>query len=244
MLSRHLRQNAVAYLALGIALSTGTAYAATTLPNGSVTTTKLAKDAVISKKVKNGSISGLDIRDGSLTDADLGDGSVGGAEVKNGSLTAPDLAQGSVGSNEVKDGSLLATDLAAGVLPPGSQIQVTRGFNPPIDPVTPRSGDFDSSQVTLATAGHLYVQWTMPALGITCASGQAVAGLFVDGTAVAGSGVPLGSTDNSRFVEVTGVVAVGAGVHTLVVGADCPVGVNPSSSGAAGPTSWTTITTS
>ena len=243
MLTRHLRHHAVAYLALVVALSTGTSYAAAAIANGSVTTKKLAANAVKGPKVKDGSLTGADLRDRSVAGADLALGAVGSGEVLDNSLNAPDLAQGSVGSSEVTDGSLLATDLAAGVLPPGTHIQVTRGFNAPIDPVTPRSGDFDSSQVTLATAGHVYVQWTMPVLGVTCASGQAVAGLFVDGVAVAGSGVPLGLSDSGRFVEVTGVVAVGAGAHTLVVGVDCPVGVNPSSSGAAGPTSWTTITT-
>lgn len=58
----HLRRNVVAYLALLVALSTGTAYAAASIPNGSVTGAKLHKNAVTSKKIKNGSIKSKDIK--------------------------------------------------------------------------------------------------------------------------------------------------------------------------------------
>jgi hypothetical protein len=58
----HLRRNAVAYLALLVALSTGTAYAAASIPNGSITGAKLHKNAVTSKKIKNGSIKSKDLR--------------------------------------------------------------------------------------------------------------------------------------------------------------------------------------
>lgn len=58
----HLRHNAVAYLALAVALSTGTAYAASVLPDGSVTTAKLHKNAVTSAKIKNGSVTAKDLQ--------------------------------------------------------------------------------------------------------------------------------------------------------------------------------------
>ena len=58
----HLRRNAVAYLALLVALSTGTAYAAASIPNGSVTAAKLHKNAVTSTKIKNGTIKPKDIK--------------------------------------------------------------------------------------------------------------------------------------------------------------------------------------
>lgn len=56
MFLSHLRRNAVAYLALVLAVGTGTAYAAAAIPNGSVTAAKLHKNAVTSNKIKNGSI--------------------------------------------------------------------------------------------------------------------------------------------------------------------------------------------
>lgn len=58
----HLRRNAVAYLALAIAASTGTAYAAANIPNGSVTAAKLHKNAVTSTKIKNGTVKPKDLK--------------------------------------------------------------------------------------------------------------------------------------------------------------------------------------
>ena len=59
---RHLRRNAVAYLALVVALGTGSAYAAASIPNGSVTAAKLHTNAVTSTKIKNGTIKPKDIK--------------------------------------------------------------------------------------------------------------------------------------------------------------------------------------
>jgi hypothetical protein len=59
---RHLQRNAVGYLALLVALGTGTAYAAAAIPNGSVTASKLHTNAVTSTKIKNHTIKTKDIR--------------------------------------------------------------------------------------------------------------------------------------------------------------------------------------
>ena len=61
-LTKHLRRNVVAYLALVVALGTGTAYAAGSIPNGSVTAAKLHTNAVTSTKIKNGTIKNKDMR--------------------------------------------------------------------------------------------------------------------------------------------------------------------------------------
>jgi uncharacterized cupredoxin-like copper-binding protein len=58
-LLRHLRSNAVAYLALFVALSAGTALAAS-----KVRTNDIANDAVTSKKIKNGQIKAADLGKG------------------------------------------------------------------------------------------------------------------------------------------------------------------------------------
>jgi hypothetical protein len=62
MTLKHLRNNLVAYLALAVALGTGTAYAAASIPNGSVTAAKLHANAVTSTKIKNGTIKPKDLR--------------------------------------------------------------------------------------------------------------------------------------------------------------------------------------
>lgn len=59
---QHLRRNAVAYLALVIAATTGTAYAAANIPNNSVTAAKIKKNAVTSTKIKNGSVKPKDLK--------------------------------------------------------------------------------------------------------------------------------------------------------------------------------------
>ena len=58
----HVRRNVVAYLALVIALGTGSAYAAASIANGSVTAAKLHTNAVTSTKIKNGTIKPKDIK--------------------------------------------------------------------------------------------------------------------------------------------------------------------------------------
>jgi hypothetical protein len=62
MIPKHLRNNLVAYVALAVALGTGTAYAAAAIPNGSVTAAKLHTNAVTSTKIKNGTIKPKDLK--------------------------------------------------------------------------------------------------------------------------------------------------------------------------------------
>jgi hypothetical protein len=57
---RHVRNNAVAYLALWIAIG-GTSYAAVSLPRNSVGSTQLKSNAVTAAKVKNGSLGTADL---------------------------------------------------------------------------------------------------------------------------------------------------------------------------------------
>jgi hypothetical protein len=61
----HLRTNAVAYLALFVALG-GTSYAAVALPKNSVGAAQIKKDAVRSGDVKNGSLAAADFKAGQL----------------------------------------------------------------------------------------------------------------------------------------------------------------------------------
>ena len=62
-IAHHLRSNALAYVALFIAL-TSTSYAAITIPNNSVGNKQLKKDAVDAKKVKNKTLLAEDFKAG------------------------------------------------------------------------------------------------------------------------------------------------------------------------------------
>jgi hypothetical protein len=92
----HLRRNAVAYLALFVALG-GTSFAAATTITG--------------KNVKDSSLTGADVKKGSLT----------GTDVKNNSLGGSDIGTGAVNSDDVQNGALLSEDFAPGQLLQGSQ---------------------------------------------------------------------------------------------------------------------------
>ena len=87
---RHIRGNAVGYVALFAALG-GTSYAAMTLAPGSVTTRALANGAVTQAKLARNSVGQNNLRQHSLTAADFKPGALAVA-VKNG-------ANGSNGSN-------------------------------------------------------------------------------------------------------------------------------------------------
>jgi hypothetical protein len=95
-LGRHARHNAVAYLALFVALG-GTSFAAATVITG--------------KNVKDSSLTGADVKNSSLT----------GGDVKNSSLTGSDIRAEAINSDDVANGSLLAQDFGSGQLPAGPQ---------------------------------------------------------------------------------------------------------------------------
>ena len=88
---RHLRSNAVAYLARVVALTTGTAYAAQ-VADGSVTAKKLAKNSVTSPKIKKGAVKSADIKDRSVSAVDLALGVVPGASWVGGRTGPSDSA--------------------------------------------------------------------------------------------------------------------------------------------------------
>lgn len=205
MILHHMRTNAVAYLALVVALGTGTAYAADQVADGSVTSKKLAKNAVTSPKVKKGAIRSSDLKDGSVTGTDVQDGSLTGAEVK--------------------DGSLAAADLAAGVLPQGLVFSgQTEGGSPAVTPDSPnnRSHPF-------VTGGQAYVQFTYNEVGVLCTAGSARMGLYVDGVPVPGTSYRVPLAADAGPLGLGAVVTTTPGTHTASIGLDCPSGTPQSS---------------
>ena len=84
----HLKRNAIAYLALFVALG-GTSYAAAKLPRNSVGSPQIKKNAVTSSKVKNGALTRADFRSGQLPAGPKGDRGDTGAKGDKGDTGAP-----------------------------------------------------------------------------------------------------------------------------------------------------------
>ena len=136
MILGHLRQNLVAYLALVVALSTGSAYAAAQIANGSVTTKKLANNAVTSSKLKNNSVKSVDIKSGTVNSDDIGTNAVTSLEIGDNSVTTVDIQDGAVISADIKDDTIARADINDGVVPQDADILATNleAVNPPSTP--------------------------------------------------------------------------------------------------------------
>ena len=92
---RHLRTNAVAYLALFVALG-GSAYAAS-----KVTSSDIKDNTIKGKDIGSNQVTGSDLRDESATGADIANGSLDGSDVKDQGLTGGDIADKSIGGAKV-----------------------------------------------------------------------------------------------------------------------------------------------
>lgn len=82
----HLRHNLVAYLALFVALGTGTAYAA-----NQITSQDIARNAVKAKHIKDGQVRGAELAANAVNAAKVADGSLGGGDVADNGLTGADI---------------------------------------------------------------------------------------------------------------------------------------------------------
>lgn len=131
----HLRHNAIAYVALIAALSTGTAYAA-----GKITGADIAKNAVKAKHIKNGQVRGAELATDAVSGDKVAANSITGADVDESTLVGLGGGTGgtgspgpsapgpnSVGSAEVEDDSLTGEDVDESTLA-GLPRVVAQGF--------------------------------------------------------------------------------------------------------------------
>lgn len=224
----HLRHNAVAYLALFVALG-GTSYAAVSLPKDSVGSKQLRKDAVTSRAVKNGTISRADLAKGIAVAGPQGPQGPAGASGAPGATGAPG-AKGDRGDTGAKGDR-------------GEQgLQGPEGKTGPTGPTEGTSTDeftqagaplvaentIDATGFTTTRAGRLLVSKTLTTLQVDCGPSAAWrAWLVVDGTRVPGT-VLQGLPDNAqeRTITLTGVTAgsVAAGAHEAGVAVACDGG--------------------
>jgi len=103
--------NVTSTLALFLALSTGTAYAADTIfstdiVDGEVKNPDLASNAVTTGKIGSGQVRVADLGAGAVSTDKVLDGSLNGADIQDESLTSADLGTNSVDATEVADNSI------------------------------------------------------------------------------------------------------------------------------------------
>ncbi|MGD8545516.1 MAG: hypothetical protein PVH12_05010 [Candidatus Bathyarchaeota archaeon] len=83
---------------------------------GSVTTDRIADEAVITTKLADGNVSSAKILDGTITAVDLADGSVITAKIVNGAVTTTKIADEAVTTAKLADGAVVAIKLADGAV--------------------------------------------------------------------------------------------------------------------------------
>ena len=118
--------NVCSFIALTVALGTGSAYAANTvfssdIVDGEVKTLDIGINQVTTGRIKDGGVGLTDLAtgavdsskvlDGTIANADLAPGSVNGASVFNSSLTGDDVASSSLTGIDVANSSLTGSDI-------------------------------------------------------------------------------------------------------------------------------------
>jgi hypothetical protein len=227
----HLRRNAVAYVALFVALGS-TSYAATVSRN-SVGSAQLKRNAVRTADIRNNAVTSAKIRNRSVRAQDLA------ADVLTQGPAGPAGPAGAAGAAGPAGPS--GADGAAGEQgPPGPTEGGSEGVPPDI---TGDQLDFDEKQFTTGRAGRVYVSRLVAGIEISCSSGGPwAAWLEVDGERVPGTGVS-GVPDDTmlRGLTLAGVTPrLDAGEHETGVRVGCSPGQTPAPSdpGQFGQVSW------
>jgi hypothetical protein len=203
----HLRRNAVAYLALFVALG-GTSWAAVTLPRNSVGSAQLKRGAVKSPDVGRGAVTSRAIRNRTIQRQDLA------ANVLTTGPAGPVGAAGPAGAPG-----------APGPTGPSGAPGPTEGQS--VDGSSATAGNLhrDPATVTTSRAGRLLVSKSVTSMSASCGGGTTpVFFLELDRKRIRGTTFSTSVTINApTFVGVTSDV-VPAGTHTVEIGIDCEGG--------------------
>ncbi len=94
-----------------------------------VTTAKIAALAVVTAKIADLAVVTAKIADGAVTAAKLAPGAVGGTALAGNSVGAAQIVDGSIGSSELADGAVVRAKLAPGALPGATTYTPVSAFN-------------------------------------------------------------------------------------------------------------------
>jgi hypothetical protein len=133
-LGRHIRQNAVAWLALFVALGGTGAYAANTIATGDIIDNQVLSPDVRDDTLAFGGLAAQDLGPGSVGSSEVQDSSLSGTEILNSSLNGGDIAPSSLTGSDVQDNSLTGADIneANLVLPPTTTATFAGQGNRPV----------------------------------------------------------------------------------------------------------------
>ena len=114
--SRLTFANVCSFLALLIALGTGSAYAANTvfstdIVDGEVKTADIHNNAVTTNKLRDDAVDGTKIFDSTVSAADLGFASVASGEIATDGVNGSEVSANAIDSDEILDNSLTLFDL-------------------------------------------------------------------------------------------------------------------------------------
>lgn len=85
-----------------------------TVPDGEITTEKIADNAVTNHKISNNAVTASKIANGAVSSSKLANGAISELAIADGSITANKIADGAVVTNKIADGSVTTSKLQNG----------------------------------------------------------------------------------------------------------------------------------
>ena len=160
------------------------------------------------------------------------------ASIPNGSITAAKLHTNAVTSSKIKNGTIKPKDIKK---PTFVQSRTLGAVTPPA--ATPDVVSVAPYSFSLPTKGRATVTVFIPALTANCPGDPTPsAGLYMDTVPVPGTRTNVPGQANTRPIQLTATLPLGAGAHTAQVGITCAGGAVPGPN-SPGAETWTIILT-
>jgi hypothetical protein len=121
---------AVAAIAVAGTASADTLINGGDLAPGSVTRSKLQKNAIGAEQIAAGAVTSSELRSKAVKNVNIADNAVRTANIANGAVTRPKIATGAVTGAQILDGSITAADLGAGAALPKVVVRTTTATVP------------------------------------------------------------------------------------------------------------------